>query len=375
LYNRVKSLLENKIDIEILEELVSNSNIGIALYKWEELTPEYENEQFIEWLPKKKGDTELTQRIPTLKIERLKKKLEKGSSYNIDYEIKKNNRSKIIKLHFSQTKSSSIFIKATDYTKEKELEYMLDSYIKMAEDNSHRLEESIEVIKNQKKELLKAYNDLERERNSIELRALQAVINPHFVSNCLASIQRFILDNDTEPSVNYLSHFGQLMRMNFEQSYSDYVSLNEIFRILETYVSIEKIRIDHPWEFSLNADNIIDAENIKIPPLLIQPFLENAIWHGINEKKVGGIIRIDFDQIDEITLKCTIEDNGLGRKKNDVNKKKRKDTLHSLNVTGKRLDILWAEYEQKRKITYTDLETAEGLGCGTRVELYIPINF
>lgn len=366
-------MLKGQIGEEVLYELLSNSQIGIALCNWEKLTLEYENEQFLNWIPKKGND--LADRIPILNIERLKKRLAKKSNYSIDYEIKNNGRSKILKLHFSQTSSSSIFIKAVDYTKEKELEFMLDSYIKMAEDNSHKLENSLTVIKDQKKELLTAYNALERERNSIELRALQAVINPHFVSNCLASIQRFILDNDTEPSVNYLSHFGKLMRMNFEQSYSDYVSLSEILRILETYVSIEKIRIDHPWVFKINIDNRLDVENIKIPPLLIQPFLENSIWHGINNRKTAGKITISFELIDEITLKCTIEDNGVGRKKSANSNQKNKATLHSLNVTGKRLDILWAEFEKKRNIVYTDLETSEGTPCGTKVELFIPISF
>lgn len=375
LYTRDQIVLDNTIGKEVLDDLLHHSQMGIAIFNGEDLSLTYENETFSEWFIKKEEPNELATRLPSLKIDRLKKRLDRGSTYSIDFEIKQNNRSKVIKIHFSKISGSLIFVKATDYTKEKELEYMLDSYVKMAEENSHRLEESLEIIKQQKMELQKAYNDVERERNSIELRALQAVINPHFVSNCLASIQRFIVDNDIEPSVNYLSHFGQLMRMNFEQSYTDYVSLNEIFRILETYVSIEKIRIDRPWEFQLNVHDVIDSENIKIPPLLIQPFLENAIWHGINEKQVGGVVKVEFVQLDEITLKCTIEDNGVGRKRSEENKPKRKATLHSLNVTGKRLDILWADYDQKREIVYTDLETENGEPCGTRVELYIPINF
>ena len=359
---------------EALSELLSNSKIGVALYNWEDLSPQYENKLFSEWFPKVEKDN-LGGRIPSLNIEKLKKKLLNGNTYSLEYEIKTKNRSKILKLDFTKSESSHIFIKTVDYTKEKELEYLLDSYSKLAERNRRQLEESLEVIKNQKVELIKTNSSLEREKNNIELRALQAIINPHFVSNCLASIQSFILDNDISNSVNYLSHFGKLMRLTFVQSFNDYISISEILLILRTYVSIEKIRINHEWDFEIIVDENIDIENSKMPPMLIQPFLENAIWHGINHKKSGGIITVTLHLVDEITLKCTVEDNGLGRKNTAKSKENKKATLLSLNVTGQRLDILWQEYVRKHQIRYTDLKSRDGTPSGTKVELLIPLDF
>ena len=359
---------------EVLSGLFSNQEIGLALFEMDTLNPLYENGLFLDWFPK--GDTQgLTDRISSINISRMHKKLTRGTTYSCECEIKKNNRSKIIKLFFSN-KNTSLFVKAIDYTKEKEVEYLLDSYVKMSEKDKKQLEASLELISKQKEALIRSNSALERERNSIELRALQAVINPHFVSNCLASIQRFIMDHDTELSVNYLSYFGRLMRMSFDQSYHDYVSIAEIIQLLETYVAIEKIRINHDWEFIMQLDKKLDVANSKIPPLLIQPFLENAIWHGINGKKQGGKIVIHFEVIDDITLKCSIEDNGVGRKVNTAKKDQQKRAaLHSLNVTGKRLDIMWQEHQKNYTINYTDLKTIDGTPTGTKVELYIPISF
>ena len=364
------------IDPAALTFLTSNKKVGLAIFDWDTLFPKFENTLFKDWFPIHSEEPVLTARFAKLKIDRIKKRALKGTEYSLEQELKRNNRSKIIKVTFSRTEAGDLLVHALDYTKEKEVEYLLDSYVKMAEVNKKDLEESLLKIKAQKEELIRTNADLERERNSIELRALQAVINPHFVSNCLASIQRFIVDNNTEMSVNYLSHFGKLMRMSFEQSYNDYVAISDILHLLNTYASIEKIRIDHEWELIYAIDDQLDVDNLKIPPLLIQPFLENAIWYGINNKKHGGKICIALKLLDEITLACSIEDNGIGREATEKSQgKANKAKLHSLNVTGKRLDILWQEHERQHEIVYTDLVDATGATAGTRVELMIPVSF
>ncbi len=363
------------IEKELLNQLVSNSDIGVAIYTIDSFNLIYENDLCTKWL---ENFVELTKRIPTLKIERLKRALSKGKKYSVELEIKENKRSKILKIQFSQTNNNHLFITIMDYSKEKEKEYLLDSYVKMAEKNKKELEKSLELINTQKAELIKTNTELERERNSIELRALQAVINPHFVSNCLTSIQGFIVDKDMEQAVNYLSHFGRLMRLSFDQSYYDYVSVEEIITLLETYVAIEKMRMDVPWDFILEMDENLNVGNTKIPPMLIQPFLENSIWHGINKKTEKGKVIIKFELLDEITLKCIIEDNGVGRKYNEQfeqqQTEKKRVNLHSLNVTNKRLSILWEEHNKKYNILYTDLYDGDK-PSGTRVELFIPITF
>ncbi len=369
--------MSNKtIEIAVINQFISNGNIGIAIVSWDKLTTTFENEMFTSWFPAKTKTDLIVDRICKVNLERLKKKLGQNKPYSIECEIKENKRSKILKLQFTGSPLTEFIITVTDYSKEKEKDYLLDSYAKMAEKNRKALEKSLEIIKAQKEELLITNAALERERNNIELRALQAVINPHFVSNCLSSIQGFIVDKNTEEAVNYLADFGRLMRLSFEQSYNDYVSIEEIITLLNTYVSIEKMRMDNPWDLIIEIDEDLNVGNATIPPLLIQPFLENSIWHGINKIK-GGKILLKLDLIDDITLKCTIEDNGVGRKhkeKQPITEKK-KQPLHSLNVTNKRLDILWKEHKKKYKIIYTDLLTKTNAPTGTRVELYIPINF
>ena len=361
----------NGLDQETLVQFFQLSQTGIALLDITTLVPTYKNEFFAQWFPETASIDKL---IPSFSVDKLKKKLGRGKDYSCEHEIKRNNRSKIIKLQFSQPNDTNIYVIATDYTKEKEQEFLLDSYVKMAESNRIKLEKSLATIRSQKEELLVINAALERERNSVELRALQAVINPHFVSNSLASIQGFILEKEVKTAVNYIAYFGKLMRLSFEQAYYDYVSIREILVLLETYVSIEKMRVDKYWELVLKIDEQVSVDNLKIPPLLIQPFLENAIWHGINKKEGDGRVIVQFDLIDEITLKCTIEDNGVGRKFNEQFQEKNKNSLHSLNVTSKRLNILWEEHERKHDIVYTDLFEGDK-PAGTRVELFIPINF
>ena len=206
--------MKDNLPIEdVLALTDQNRQLGMAVFDWDTLLPTYENALFLEWIPSLEGDSILTSRIPKLKIDRVRKRLLKGSTFSTEHEIKVDNRSKILKLHFSRTEREQLLVTITDYTKEKEVEYLLDSYVKMAESNKKKLEASLAKIQAQKEELVEMNRALERERNMIELTALQAVINPHFVSNCLASIQRFIVDHDTELSVNYLSHFGKLMRL------------------------------------------------------------------------------------------------------------------------------------------------------------------
>ena len=358
---------------EIVDDFMSTSEIGLAVLSKSELSVIYENDLFANWIPK----TEEKQlNVNTFKPVKLEKFLAKGRPYSCEFEIKSQKRSRVLKLDFFNRNDHQILVTVKDYSKEKEKDYLLNSYTKIVEKNRSELERSLSLIAAQKEDLLKVNKALERERNTVELRALQAVINPHFVSNCLASIQRFVVDKKAELAVNYISNFGNLMRLSFQQSYHDYVSIEDILLTLETYVLIEKMRIDHSWELIIDIDSSIDVANSKIPPLLIQPFLENAIWHGISKKKGDGIIKINMNLIDEITLQCIVEDNGVGRMYHaNKNSNKKEATLHSLNVTNKRLDILWKEHQRQYTIQYTDLFDANNSPAGTKVELLIPLSF
>lgn len=308
-----------------------------------------------------------------IKLDAIIARIEKRGKHNIKVEIKSQSRIRVFELRFILIDNEHILIEVQELTKEKELEYMLDSYSRISEQNKKKLELSIETINQQKDELIKLNADLIRERNIVELRALQAVINPHFVSNCLMSIQKFIVANQVNQSIQYVSQFGKLMRLSFEQAYIDYVSIADVIGIIKIYVEIERMRITNDWKFIIQIDEKLNIENLKIPPMLIQPFIENAIWHGVSKVESEGEIILSMEQMNEFTLRCTVINQGKGKKNiPEITKKK---SLHSLNVTKKRLDILWKEYNKQYDITYSDIEDKETQLHGKKVEIMIPINF
>ena len=174
----------------------------------------------------------------------------------------------------------------------------------------------------------------------LELMALRSQMNPHFIFNALGSIQYFIQTQDTEKADSYLSAFAKLMRKILESSKSKFISLQEEIELLELYVKLEKMRFDKMFDFKLIVDTEIDLEN-PIPPMIIQPFVENAINHGLYHLKGReGKLTIHFKHIDEFKMDCIITDNGIGRtaanKLSKPNHKSRgleivNDRMHTIN--------------------------------------------
>lgn len=217
---------------------------------------------------------------------------------------------------------------------------------------------------------------LETDRNLLELeqKALRMQMNPHFLFNCLNSIKGLIAEDKNNEAKIYLSKFAKLMRTMLDHSMDSFVSLENEIASLQNYVELEKLSREDRFQFKVEVGDSIDKEFIGLPPMLIQPFVENSIIHGLDAKSTKGLVVVSFN-IEGEYLKCTIEDNGVGREKakmlEDESITKHKSA--AISVTQERLNILNRNLNQKEtKIQITDLKDQNDLPAGTRVELFIP---
>ncbi len=215
---------------------------------------------------------------------------------------------------------------------------------------------------------------IERQKsNLIKQKMLLSQMNPHFIFNSINSIQNYVLQNKGMEAYSYLAKFSKLIRMVLTNSTKDQIFLYEEIDLLKTYVEIEQLRFENAFNFTLNVDDEINEQEFTLPPMLVQPFIENAIWHGIinNEKEREGQLMLSFN-LENKVLKITIEDNGIGRKQSLLNKKNDHVPL-ALHITEQRLSLL-QELTQKSeiKIQIFDLHDENNIANGTRVEISIP---
>jgi ligand-binding sensor domain-containing protein len=208
-----------------------------------------------------------------------------------------------------------------------------------------------------------------------ELKALRAQMNPHFIFNALNSIQHFVLNNDARAANKYLSKFAKLVRNILNNSERSEISLYEEMTQLELYLDLEKLRFEELFTYQITAETGINTNGVEIPTMLIQPYVENAILHGVGPLKVGGLIKIMFTMHAINMLKCTVTDNGVGRevaaslKKNSINKHQSAGT----RITQNRLDLLNKINNTQLNAITADVVNQAGVVCGTSVELYIPL--
>lgn len=205
---------------------------------------------------------------------------------------------------------------------------------------------------------------------ALEQKFLRAQMNPHFIFNALNSIQSCILHEDKKVAYSYHSKFAKLLRMILMHSREDIIPIKDDIEALKLYMDIEALRTDEKFTYEIIADAKIEMNNYSIPPLIIQPFVENAIWHGIVPKENGdGKIIIELSITDNV-LKCSVEDNGVGRKKSFENK--RQDKNHQsigMSVTKERLELYNLKNKNKLSVNIIDLPN----NSGTRVEAFISI--
>jgi tetratricopeptide (TPR) repeat protein len=208
-----------------------------------------------------------------------------------------------------------------------------------------------------------------------EITALRAQMNPHFIFNCLNSIQLFTAQNDTDKATDYLAKFSRLIRLVLENSRSEKVTLENELETLQLYIEMEVMRFRGKVKFEINVANQIDQNYVEIPPLLLQPFVENAIWHGLMHKEEGGTVQIDVTQPNENLLHIEITDDGIGREKASEFKSKSatKNKSFGMKVTTERIELINQLYNTSTKVQVIDLKDEKGDAIGTKVIVEIPI--
>lgn len=209
----------------------------------------------------------------------------------------------------------------------------------------------------------------------VEMQALRAQMNPHFIFNCLNSINRYILKSDEATASLYLTRFAKLMRLILDNSSSKNVLLSNELEALKLYIEMEALRFDKKFSHELIIDRNVNADSIELPSLMIQPYVENAIWHGLLHKDGGGQLIINVKMTDKGMLQCIIEDNGVGREKAKELKSKSATSRKSfgMQLTQSRLALLNRHAELNASISIIDLEDINKQPAGTKVILLIPV--
>ena len=227
-----------------------------------------------------------------------------------------------------------------------------------------------------KNQLLLDKVNLEKNLNQSKLKAIKSQMNPHFFYNALNTIQSFILTNEKKQAVSYLSKFSTLTRTILEMSEKENITLSEEIKTLGLYLDIEKARFDEDFSYEINIGYGIDIENIKIPSMLLQPYVENAVKHGLLHKKGEKRLTIDFERIFD-SLKITIDDNGIGRQKSaELNVIKNKDHLSfATEAMQNRIELLNQYKQQNIAINFEDKLNKNGQSLGTKVIIEIPITY
>lgn len=227
-----------------------------------------------------------------------------------------------------------------------------------------------------KNQLLLDKVNLEKNLNQSKLKAIKSQMNPHFFYNALNTIQSFILTNDKKQAVSYLSKFSTLTRTILEMSEKESITLSEEIKTLGLYLDIEKARFDEDFNYEINIGYGIDIENIKIPSMLLQPYVENAVKHGLLHKKGEKKITIDIERIFD-SLKITVDDNGIGRQKSsELNAIKNKDHLSfATEAMQNRIELLNQYKQQNISINFEDKFNKNGQSLGTKVIIEIPITY
>ncbi|MFZ4522500.1 MAG: histidine kinase [Bacteroidales bacterium] len=208
------------------------------------------------------------------------------------------------------------------------------------------------------------------------LQSLRLQMNPHFLFNALNSIQQMILANEEMVATRYLSRFSKLLRTVLVHSDKEFISLKEEIDILSMYIELESVRFKDSFSYSISCDEEIETDEIKIPTLLIQPFVENAIWHGLMHKEGDRQLKIHFAEVRDF-LECTIEDNGIGRKKSQEIKdsfgKYKSHSGKGISVSDERVKTLVNMSGNHGSLRINDLATGSGESRGTQVIIYFPI--
>lgn len=215
---------------------------------------------------------------------------------------------------------------------------------------------------------------LEAELRSSQLSALKVQMNPHFIFNALNSIQEYILTNEKKLANSYLGKFSDLMRLYLDMSNKNSVSLEEEIKAMRLYLDLEAMRFEEKFTYELHVSEELEGDEICIPAMIIQPYVENAIKHGLLHQRNDRRLHVTFSPGENKTLVCQVTDNGIGRKQSyELNRiRKRSHASFATGATQKRLELLNAGRSAQIGVQYEDLFHKDGSVLGTKVTLNIP---
>jgi anti-sigma regulatory factor (Ser/Thr protein kinase) len=213
-----------------------------------------------------------------------------------------------------------------------------------------------------------------RQVTDLRIRALRAQMNPHFLFNSLNAIQECILTNQTDAAASYLAKFSKLVRLILESSDKATIPLTKELETLRLYLDVEALRFTQAFRYEIHTDTHLDASLLSIPPMLVQPYVENAIWHGLLHKEGDRQLRLTFTSDDDF-LYVGIEDNGVGRERatRQTNPLKKAYTSRGMKLTDERLEALGELLGERARAEVEDLVTPDGQPAGTRVTLTLPL--
>ena len=213
--------------------------------------------------------------------------------------------------------------------------------------------------------------------NELTFSALRSQMNPHFIFNALNTIQGFVYFNDKKSASNYLGKFSQLIRKILDSSNKQTITLGEEIENLQLYTDIEKARYGENFNVTINIDPALDQEYILIPPMLIQPYVENSIKHGVFHKQGDKILSIRISKAeDQEVIEVVIDDNGIGRERSkEINKSRVAHNSFATAANEKRIDLINQTFDKKTKLKIIDKVNIDGSPAGTKVIITIPMVF
>ncbi|MDX1908798.1 MAG: two-component regulator propeller domain-containing protein [Bacteroidia bacterium] len=212
------------------------------------------------------------------------------------------------------------------------------------------------------------------EKLRLEHQALYAMMNPHFTFNALQSIQYFIHSQDKLAASRFLSSFAKLVRLNLESTKQDFISLAQEVERLKIYLSLEKMRFPEKFDYVVEMDPALDSSEIQLPPMILQPFVENSIKHGVMSLEQGGMIRIAIQPAGEEHLRILIEDNGIGIEASRARRENRPNdhVSRGMQITLDRLALFARMTQRQYDLQIGEIRDAQGQSTGTRVEMLLP---
>src|SRR6185436_14245882 len=229
------------------------------------------------------------------------------------------------------------------------------------------------VFYRKKRELIFKQKELELKQQvaDVEMKALRAQMNPHFIFNCMNSIYGFMKNNDLQKAETYLVKISNLIRLVLENSMHTEVSLKDDLAALQLYIELEQIRMIHGFDYRVETDAALDTENILVPPLIVQPFVENSIWHGLNGKPVKGTLMIKILRKDEM-LKYVVEDDGTetAAASKETSPQIIKKKSLGMSLTRERLEVLNKTKNCRAYFNISDIRDENNFYKGKRVELF-----